>query len=101
MAVENIFQLSGVGGKANSVEGPPIAASTTLAPTHMMHRITGATAITTISLPHASFNGILILIPAAANVLGTAGNIATTTTLATSVPAVLIYSTSAGKWYVK
>lgn len=100
MAEENTFQLSGVGGLANRVVGPAVASTTTIAPAYLVNPLTGTTTVATISLPHTAFNGILILIPDSQIVLA-GGNIATTTTLTTSVPALLAYVPSAAKWYVK
>jgi len=88
-----------------STLGTAIAAAATIAPAKYITHVTGTTAITTITPPAAcSASGkscLLVLVPDAANVYNTGGNIANALTATVNVPVLAVYDNSAGKWYLK
>ncbi len=101
MAVENLNQLFSIGGKQNSVVGPDLAsvAGVLSGITHMYHRVTGALAITGITIPHEGFEGTIGLIPTGAFTWTNATNIAVAGTAVVSRVVFMTYSQKTGKWY--
>lgn len=91
-------QFSLPGGERQSIRGADIASAATIAPTHMIHRITGTTQVDTITVPYPEFEGILILIATGAIVFSAAGNILLTFTMANQEAAWLVYDKVIGKW---
>lgn len=78
--------------------GPALASAGTLAITHAIHRVTGTTAINTITVPKG-FAGSVILVPTAGWSLTTAGNIANAVTAVPNTPVLLAYDPTTDKWY--
>jgi hypothetical protein len=75
-----------VGGGINRVFGADLVSATTVAITHRYHRVSGTATIQTISPPWVGFAGEVVLIPLAAFVLGTSGNIVSGLTAVVDVP---------------
>lgn len=88
-----------------STLGTAIASAATIAPAKYITHVTGTTAITTITPPAVcSYSGkscVVVLIPDAANVYNTGGNIANALTATTGVPVFAVYDNAAGKWYLR
>lgn len=59
---ENNFEFTPPGGLQWSLVGPKLTAAATLAPSKMIHHVTGTTAVTTITPPHTGFAGPIYLI---------------------------------------
>lgn len=79
-----------------------MASATTIAPKADLVRLTGTTAIATISPTFGGgFSGILFLVPTTAGGVATttAGNISTVVTMPIDQVTVLVYSKLTGKWY--
>lgn len=97
----NYAQFEIQGSQQGGNVGPDIASAATIAPTHMVHRITGAAAIATITPPDPGFCGLVILISVGAFTWTAAGNIQ----LASSAAAVpgrmytFFYNPVTQKWY--
>lgn len=95
------IQRWGVGDILNQIVGPDIASAATIAPTHKIHRITGAAAVVNITPPWTGFAGDLLLIAVGAFTWTNAGNIS----LASAVAAVpgrsyqFVYSPVTALWY--
>jgi hypothetical protein len=83
--------------------GSDIASATTIAPDSPVHKVTGTTTTTTITVPAscaATNKGCTItFIPTAAWPLNTGGNIAKAVTATANVPLVLTYSHALTAWY--
>lgn len=82
--------------------GGNIASATTIAPTQMIHHVTGTTAIATITPPAlfaAGIGGQITLIPDGIFSTTTAGNIALASTAVVSKALIMTYDSGTGKWY--
>ena len=82
--------------------GAQLVAAATIAPTNLVHHITGATAVSTITVPPSlpATGGCFTLIPdAAGSTTSTGGNIALATTTAASKQLILCYDPGTSKWY--
>jgi hypothetical protein len=86
-----------------STPGTALASAGTIAPVKYITHVTGTTAITTITPPAScgSKACAVVLIPDAANVYNTGGNIANALTATVNVPVVGVYDSTTGKWYLK
>lgn len=79
-----------------------IASAGTIAPTSLVHFVSGAVPISNITPPAGILNngGVLILIPTGAWTLAAGGNIAIASNAVVSRAMILVYDTSSGgKWY--
>lgn len=77
-----------------------MAATTTIAPTTRLTRITGATVITTITPPITSYHELVLVFgTGTANQLGTGGNIVTSVTTVTDRAVILHYDPRTGTYY--
>lgn len=82
--------------------GTNIASATTIAPTQMIHHVTGTTAVVNITPPAlfaAGIGGQITLIPDGAWSTTNAGNIAIATTAVVSKALIMTYDSGTGKWY--
>lgn len=88
-------------GTTTKLSEEVIAAATTIYPKADLVRLTGTTAIATITPAFGGgFSGILILVPTGGNVATTtAGNISVVQTMLNNQATVLVYSKLANKWY--
>lgn len=92
-------QFANVSSGLNQIQGPDIASAATIAPTHGIHRVTGTTAIVTITLPSADFAGSIILQAAAIWTWTAAGNISVAGTVTAAGGTVIFtYLPALGKW---
>lgn len=88
------------GNEHNQVVGPDIASAATIAPTHMVHIVSGTAAIVTITPPWATFAGYVILVSTGIWTWTAAGNIAVAGTVTAALKAVIFtYVPATGKWY--
>lgn len=88
------------GGMANGCVGPDLASAATIAPTHMIHNVTGTAAIVNITPPWPGFSGTIYLIAAAIWTWTAAGNIGVLgTTTAAGRAIAFTYHSALGKWY--
>lgn len=98
---EDVDSFKPPGGIQNNLVGQKLTAAATIAPTKMIHHVTGTTAITTITPPYVDFNGPLYLIADSVFSWTLGGNIGAIN--ATTVVALqaygFIYDRVAGKWY--
>jgi len=78
-----------------------LASAATIAPTDIVHRVTGNTTISTITPPNAYFNGPLYLYNTDSSVgaWDTAGNIALAGTMTRYKLFAFVFDPSASKWY--
>lgn len=85
-----------------AIVGATLASAATIAPKALIHRVTGNTAIDTITPPWPAFAGILILIAAAGSAWTwtTNGNIALASGAAQTVgkAVIFVYDPVTGKW---
>lgn len=89
-----------VGGLQNSVVGSDLASGATIAPTSLVHNVTGAAAIVNITPPWPGFGGIVWLVAQGIFTWTAAGNIGVAGTSTAVGRAVgFLYVPSAGKWY--
>jgi hypothetical protein len=79
--------------------GADLASATTITPTHGIHRVSGTTAIETITVPYTGYSGTICLIATGAWSMTTAGNIAKAVTMVASEAIMLTYHPDAAKWY--
>lgn len=90
-------------GSANVVNPdiPAMASATTIAPTSQITRLTGTTALATITPPSPYFNGPLWLYSTDSSPFTTVttGNIALATTVVRYQLLSLVYDPSTSKWY--
>ena len=99
---ENIFDFMPPGGIQNSLIGQKLTAAATLAPSKMVHHVTGTTQVTTITPPHVDFTGPLYLIADSVfSWTSTGGNIAAAnaTTVVAANAYGFLYDRVAAKWY--
>lgn len=94
-------QCRDLGGQNNNIVSAQITAAATIAPQFKIFHVTGATQITTITIPWATFAGTLICIPddASGQSTGTGGNIAIATTLVQKKALFLTYDPVQALWY--
>lgn len=78
-----------------------VASTTTIPVTSEIMRITGTTAIQTITPPHPYFNGPIYLLNTDSSVgtIGTSGNVAVGVTLTRYHLFTLVYDPAVSKWY--
>lgn len=89
-----------VGGSQNPCIGADLASAATIAPTHMVHRVTGTAAIVNITPPWEGFAGTIFLIAAAIWTWTAAGNISVLgTTTAAGRAIAFTYHPGLGKWH--
>lgn len=95
-------QFVSPGNQLNNIMGADIASAATIAPTHLIHRVTGAVAIVNITVPYVGFAGFLCLIGAAGSAFTwtAAGNISLASTGAQTVAscALFVYDPITAKW---
>jgi len=96
-----LFDFTGPGGQFNDLIGPKLTAAATLAPTKLVHHVTGTTAVTTITPPWPDFVGPLYLIADSVFSWTLGGNIGAVqaTTLIAAQAYGFIYDRKAAKWY--
>lgn len=89
-----------VGAQMSEIIGADIASAATIAPSRLIHRVTGTTAIVNITVPWVGFAGMLVLIPTAIWTWTAAGNIITagTVTAGNGVPVLFFYNPDTVKW---
>jgi hypothetical protein len=73
MPVEIIGDVQSPGTPTKGVGGGDIASAATIALTKYLHRVTGAAAVSLITLPYDGFEGTLALLPTGAFTLATGG----------------------------
>lgn len=90
-----------VGGQQQSLDGGVVAslAGVLPAPTAFMTVVSGALALTGITLPYPTFAGMICLIPTGAFTWTTATNIALAGTAVVGKALLFVYLPSTGKWY--
>lgn len=88
-------------GLTTKISEDTIASAATIYPKTDLIRVTGSTAIATISPSFGGgFSGILFIVPVDGSVATlTTGNITTAVTMPQNRPTTLIYSKKAGVWY--
>jgi hypothetical protein len=91
------FRLPGTG--STQVVGAAIASAATIAPTSVIHHVTGTTAVVNITVPYTNFAGQVILIPDGAFTTTNAGNIAIASTAVVSKALIMTYDPVQAKWY--
>lgn len=98
---ENSYEFTPPGGLQWDLVGPKITAAATIAPTRMIHHVTGTTTITTITPPHTGFAGPIYLIADSVMVWNSTANIIADpgTTLVANRAYGFIYDARAGKWH--
>jgi hypothetical protein len=97
---ENNFEFTPPGGFQWDLVGPKITAAATIAPSKMIHHVTGTTTVTTITVPHTGFAGPLYLIADSVFAWNSTANIVAdpTTTLVAGHAYGFIYDARAAKW---
>lgn len=90
-----------VGGLMNKLSSEVLASSTTIAPTSEVVKLTGSTAIATITPPpNGGFDCMLVLIPIDGTLgLLTTGNIAIAVTMAQKRATVVVWDEVNAIWY--
>jgi hypothetical protein len=89
-----------IGGLQNSVMGADLASGATIAPSALIHNVTGAAAVVNITPPWPAFAGVVYLIAAGIFTWTAAGNIAVAGTSTAVGRAVgFVYNPVIGKWY--
>jgi hypothetical protein len=76
-----------------------ITAAATITPTAQIAHVTGATPITTITIPSTGFNGVFVMIPDSAFTTNTGGNIALASTAVVGRAMIMTYDSNAALWY--
>lgn len=92
------LQFSPVGHMECPIWGATLSSAASIAPTHYMHVVSGTTEITTITLPHAGFQGTIALIPSGTFTLNTGGNIAIAATAVVNKVLFMTYHPGLAKW---
>jgi hypothetical protein len=95
----NYPEFHHVGGLLSSIQGVDIASTTTIAPDHYMHRVTGTTAIVNITLPFTGFKGTIVLIPTGIFTWTAAGNIGLAGTAVVGKALFMTYHPDQAKWF--
>lgn len=88
-----------VGGQHNGVTGADIVAATTIAPTHRVFQMGGATPVVNITEPWAGFGGEIMVIPTSAFTWTAAGNIGIAGTAVIGKAIIFVYHQTLKKWY--
>ena len=89
-----------VGGISNGCQGADLASAATIAPTHLIHNVTGVAAIVNITPPWPGFAGVVWFIATSIWTWTAAGNIAVAGTVTAAGRAVgFTYVPAIGKWY--
>lgn len=98
---ENYEPFKSVGGQNLSLDGGTVAsvAGVLGAPTGYITVVSGALAITGLSLPYPAFQGTIVLIPTGAFTTTNATNIAIASTAVVGKALFMTYLPSTGKWY--
>ncbi len=102
MAEYPIHQFMPPGGLQGDIVGQVLAAAATLAPSRMVHHVTGTTQVTTITPPWTDYTGPLYLIADSVfSWTSTGGNIAApnASTLIALNAYGFLYDRKTGKWY--
>lgn len=87
-------------GQVSRLTESVLASATTIRPRTDLVRLTGSTAVATITPPFG-FSSFLIVVPVdGALVFGTGGNILVGATVAQNRPCLLIYSKGLAKWLI-
>ena len=86
-------------GYSADMRGANVASATTITPTGELFHVTGTTAIATINVPYAGFNGSITIIPDGIFTWTTAGNIALAGTAVVSKALRMTYDATTSKWY--
>lgn len=86
------------GSQLNSVVGPAIASAATIAPTSLIHHVTGTAAIVNITPPTPDFQGDIILIADGIWTWTAAGNIGVLGTT-TAAGRAIRFTYDGSKWY--
>jgi len=88
------------GAVYGKIIGPAIASATTVAPTALIHHVTGTTAIVNITPPDTAFSGLVIFIADGIWTWTAAGNIAVLGTVTAALKVVIfVYDPATAKWY--
>lgn len=97
----NIYAFQPPGGEKNDLIGSVIASAATIAPTSMIHHVSGVAAIANITVPYEGFVGPLYLIADGAWSWTAGGNIAvaSTTTATVNKAYPFMYDRRTAKWY--
>jgi hypothetical protein len=89
-----------VGGLQNSVLGADLTSGATIAPTSLVHNVTGTAAIVTITPPWPGFAGVVYLVAQGIFTWTAGGNIALAgTSTAVGHAMGFLYVPTVGKWY--
>lgn len=93
--------FSTIGGQQQSLDGGVVAslAGVLPAPQAFMTVVSGALALTGITLPYPTFSGMICLIPTGAFTWTVATNIALAGTAVVGKALFFVYLPSTGKWY--
>lgn len=92
-------QFRSPGVLLNGIVGADLASAATVAPTHMIHSVTGTAAIVNITVPYPGFAGIVIFLPTAIWTWTAAGNISVLgTTTAAGGMVIFCYNPITNKW---
>lgn len=94
-------QFRSPGVLLNGIVGPDLASAATVAPTHLIHGVTGTAAIVNITVPYPGFSGIVIFVSTSGIWTWTAaGNISVLgTTTAAQGMVIFCYNPVTNKWY--
>jgi hypothetical protein len=88
------------GGLQNNVMGADLASGATVAPTSLMHNVTGAAAIVNMTPPWPAFAGVVYLVAQGIFTWTAGGNIAVAGTSTAVGRAVgFLYNPVLGKWF--
>jgi hypothetical protein len=89
-----------VGGLSNSIMGGDLASGATIAPTALIHNVTGAAAVVNITPPWPAFGGLVIFVAQGIFTWTAAGNIAVAgTSTAVGRCVGFVYNPVTAKWY--
>lgn len=67
-------RYASIGDTSQCIVGADLASGTTVTPTAKIHKVTGSSAISNITLPWAGFQGTIVFIPTGAWSLATGGS---------------------------
>ncbi len=101
MAAEDEYlNFQSPGTQFRGIMGGDIASGDlVIAPTHLIHRVTGTSAITSITVPYTEFAGLFIALPTGIFTWTTAGNIILAGTAVVGKCIIFVYNPVAAKWY--
>jgi hypothetical protein len=86
-------------GPIHSCDGGLIASAATIAPQGYVTRVSGTTAVDTITVPYTGFAGSIVLVPTGAFTWTTNGNVGLAGTATVGRAITFTYVPSAAKWY--